>query len=218
VLNLAGGIRGLSEMLGELVPDPLKSEFAILRSATESLVDEISAQRDIVNAENNELKVTVNTHETLEILRRLCGYYAHAPVAQGRTIAIDPASFSSSITTDARLIQRVLGNMLKNALEALPPGGTVLLSCEKEGGAHVVFSVRNPGLIPQPLQDSIFRRTFSTKGVGRGMGTYSMLLLTERYLCGKVGFRSTEAEGTVFFLSIPIMAPAKQDCASPVIS
>lgn len=217
VLNLAGGIRGLSELLGELVPDPLKSEFDILRSATESLVDEIVAQRDIVNAENNELNVTVDLHDTLEILRRLRSYYAHSPVAQGRVIAIDPGSAGSSITTDARLIQRVLGNMLKNALEALPVGGTVLLSCE-EKGEHVVFSVRNPGLIPQPLQDSIFRRTFSTKGSGRGMGTYSMLLLAERYLCGKVGFRSTEAEGTVFFLSIPKMAPAKQGCAAPVFS
>ncbi len=209
VLNLAGGISGLTGMLADMVPDPLKGEFAILSAATESLVDEVLAQRDIVAAETNELTVTTTSVDTLDILRSLRGLYAHAPVAQGRNISIAPESVSVEISTDKRLVQRVLGNMLKNALEALPLGGTALLSCREEND-HVVFSVHNPGLIPQSLQDSIFHRTFSTKGSGRGMGTYSMLLLTERYLLGSVGFRSTEAEGTLFFLRIPKAVPAGQ--------
>ena len=106
--------------------------------------------------------------------------------------------------------QRVLGNMLKNAMEAMPLGGSARISCREEGD-QVVFSVHNPGLIPQPLQDNIFRRTFSTKGAGRGMGTYSMLLLAERYLGGSVGFRSTEEEGTVFFLRLS-KEPSAEQC------
>ncbi|OGR35133.1 MAG: hypothetical protein A2051_11520 [Desulfovibrionales bacterium GWA2_65_9] len=209
VLNLAGGISGLTEMLGDMVPDSLKGDFAILQASTSSLLDEILAQRDIVAAEINELTISVKCIGTLDILHSLRGLYAHAPVAKGRIIALAPESVSVTISTDARLVQRVLGNMLKNALEALPPGGVALLSCQEEND-HVVFSVHNPGLIPQSLQDSIFHRTFSTKGSGRGLGTYSMLLLAERYLHGSVGFRSTEAEGTLFFLRIPKAVPAGQ--------
>jgi len=217
VLNLAGGISGLAEMLGEMVPEPIKDEFSILRSATDSLMDEILAQRDINAAENNDLKVSVNHIETEDILRTLRGLYAHAPVAQSRIIALDPESCSVEITTDVRLVQRVLGNMLKNALEALPLGGTALLSCREELD-QVVFSVHNPGCIPQSLQDNIFRRSFSTKGSGRGMGTYSMLLLAERYLDGQVGFRSTEAEGTVFFLRIPKQSLARLELTASTSS
>lgn len=215
VLNLAGGISGLSEMLSEMVPDSVKSEFDILRSATNSLVDEVMAQRDLAAAEVNELSIFVDNHDTLDLLRKLRGFYAHSPVAQGRIIAIDPESCEVTVRTDARLVQRVLGNMLKNALEALPLGGTALLSC-KEEGARVVFSVQNPGYIPQALQDSIFHRSFSTKGNGRGMGTYSMLLLSESYLGGDVGFRSSEVEGTVFYLRIPKTIAAGQDDPSSV--
>ena len=215
VLNLAGGISGLTEMLADMVPASLKDEFDILHAATSSLVDEVLAQRDIAAAEVNELSISVNNHDTLELLRRLRGVYAHSPVAQGRIIAIDPESSSIKISTDARLVQRVLGNMLKNALEALPLGGTALLSCQEEDD-HAVFSVHNPGHIPQALQDSIFHRTFSTKGPGRGMGTYSMLLLSEGYLGGSVGFRSTEAEGTVFFLRIPKTITAAQEKPAPI--
>jgi hypothetical protein len=217
VLNLAGGINGLTEMLEGMVPDPLKDEFTILRSATESLMDEILAQRDINAAENNDLKVSVGRVGTMDILRTLRGFYAHAPVSQGRVIALDPESSSVEITTDSRLVQRVLGNMLKNALEALSLGGTAILSCREEAD-HVVFSVHNPGFIPQSLQDSIFRRTFSTKGTGRGMGIYSMLLLAERYLEGNVSFRSSEAQGTEFFLRIPKTLLAKLDLSVSVSS
>lgn len=210
VLNLAGGISGLTEMLSETVPDTVKPEFEILRAATNSLVDEVVAQRDIAAAEVNELNVSVNSHDTLDLLRKLRGFYAHAPVAQGRIIAIDPESYNVTVRTDARLVQRVLGNMLKNALEALPLGGVALLSCQEEGD-QVVFSVQNPGYIPQSLQDSIFHRTFSTKGTGRGMGTYSMLLLAGNYLGGTVGFHSTEDEGTIFYLRIPKTNAAGQD-------
>lgn len=217
VLNLAGGISGLTEMLADMVPAPLKGEFAILSTATESLVDEVQAQRDIVAAETNELTISVKCVDTLDILRNLRGFYAHAPVAQGRSISVAPDSASVEISTDARLVQRVLGNMIKNALEALPLGGTALISCQEEND-HAVFSVHNLGFIPQSLQDNIFHRTFSTKGSGRGMGTYSMLLLGERYLGGSVGFRSTEAEGTLFFLRIPKTVSAGQGGSTSISS
>jgi signal transduction histidine kinase len=185
-----------------MVPDTLKHEFTTLRSATENLVDEVMAQRDIAEAESNELTFTAGKVDTIEILRDLRGLYVHSPVAQGRIIAIDQNCANISIVTDIRLVKRVLGNMLKNALEALPFGGTALLSCSEEP-SHVVFLVHNEGYIPLSTQDNIFHRTFSTKGKNRGMGTYSMLLLAERYLKGSVGFHSTEDAGTVFYLKIP---------------
>jgi signal transduction histidine kinase len=217
VVNLAGGIRGLSEMLEGLVPDKLKQEFTILRSATDSLVEEVMAQRDVAAAENNELNVNAERIDALEILRELRGLYLHAPVAQGRIIEIDQHSANVFVVTDIRLVKRVLGNMLKNALEALSLGGTALLSCAEEG-ANVIFMVHNDGFIPLSTQDNIFHRTFSTKGENRGMGTYSMLLLAERYLKGSVGFHSTKDEGTVFYLKIPKAFSPDQNASNAMAS
>jgi signal transduction histidine kinase len=54
----------------------------------------------------------------------------------------------------------------------------------------------------------IFSRSFSTKGVGRGLGTYSIKLLTERYLGGRADFVSNREDGTVFRVRLPLTLPA----------
>jgi sensor histidine kinase regulating citrate/malate metabolism len=48
----------------------------------------------------------------------------------------------------------------------------------------------------------LFQRSFSTKGTGRGIGTYSMKLFGEKYLEGRVDFESTRENGTTFFIEI----------------
>ena len=52
---------------------------------------------------------------------------------------------------------------------------------------------------PVDAQLQIFQRSFSTKGSGRGVGTYSIKLLGEQYLRGRVGFTSSETDGTAFY-------------------
>jgi signal transduction histidine kinase len=54
----------------------------------------------------------------------------------------------------------------------------------------------------EEVQRQLFQRSFSTKGIGRGLGTYSIRLLTENYLKGKVSFISNETEGTVFSIEL----------------
>ena len=59
--------------------------------------------------------------------------------------------------------------------------------------------------MPQSTQLQVFNRSFTTKGQGRGLGTYSVRLLTERYLKGSVDFVSKPGTGTTFrvFLAAP---------------
>jgi signal transduction histidine kinase len=66
------------------------------------------------------------------------------------------------------------------------------------------FWVHNPGFIPKETQLQIFERSFTTKGRGRGLGTFSMKLLGEHYLGGKVGFSSDKKEGTTFWIDLPL--------------
>jgi len=110
------------------------------------------------------------------------------------------------VETDPRLLDRVLSNMVINALEAEPSGSTVTVGCEKKPGA-VRFWVRNPGYILPENQARIFDGSFSTKGRNRGLGTYSMLLLGERFLQGSVGFSTDPDRGTTFYLTLNDSGP-----------
>ena len=106
--------------------------------------------------------------------------YLKHPACEGKTIraatACDPISFFS----DFPLLLRVLGNLVKNALEASRVDRVVTLGCRGLSSEKVEFFVHNDGEIPRTAQLQIFNRSFSTKGSGRGLGTYSVKLLTER--------------------------------------
>jgi signal transduction histidine kinase len=74
----------------------------------------------------------------------------------------------------------------------------------------VRFEVHNSSYMPDDVQTQVFQRSFSTKGGGRGLGTYSVKLLTQRYLQGRVGFQSDRCEGTTFWVDLP-REPALED-------
>jgi signal transduction histidine kinase len=129
-----------------------------------------------------------------------------------RTVVLAPFSEVITLITDDSLTRRILSNMLKNALEGSPEGATVTLGVRADG-EHVEFRVHNPGAMPENVQRRIFQRSFSTKGEGRGLGTWSMKLLAEDYLGGAVWFSSTPADGTTFFLELPFRPARAQDPA-----
>ena len=79
----------------------------------------------------------------------------------------------------------------------------VRLGCDTRDG-QMEFWVQNDAVIPRSVQMRIFNRSFSTKGLGRGLGTYSIRLLTERYLGGTVDFTSAPEAGTVFRVRLPL--------------
>jgi sensor histidine kinase regulating citrate/malate metabolism len=55
------------------------------------------------------------------------------------------------------------------------------------------------------VQLQLFQRSFSTKAADRGLGTYSMKLLSERYLKGQVWFTTSLEQGTTFIGRYPLL-------------
>lgn len=202
VLNTAGGLRGFTELMMEAKPDELDDLRDTVYEISEELIDEIQAQRDLATAESGELQIKISPVRALELLEDLKALYSNHEVSKGIQIEMENVE-DLEILTDRVQLRRVLGNMIKNALEASKPGEKVEL-----GGELIVegyrFWVRNQGWIPRDIQLQLFQRSFSTKGGNRGLGTYSIKLLGEKFLGGKVDFDSSPEEGTVFRFLLPI--------------
>jgi signal transduction histidine kinase len=205
VINTAGGIRGFTELLrySERRSADDEGELAELHELADQLLEEIEAQRDLMYAESGDLEPDFAPLRVPALLGRLQTLYRKHPVAQNRHLLLGQV-WDGDVQTDQRLLARVLGNMIKNALEATPPGGTVTVRCSPPSPQGIVLSVHNEGVMPKEIQTQIFQRSFSTKAnSGRGIGTHSMKLLGERYLGGKVAFTSCDPDGTTFTLTLP---------------
>jgi len=119
------------------------------------------------------------------------------------TVACAEPSPQWHLATDLRLARRALVNALKNAVEAASPSKRIAITTTT-GDEFCTIAIHNPQAIPEEVQHQIFQRSYSTKGPGRGLGTYGMRLLVEGYLGGKVSFSSSAADGTTFSITLPL--------------
>jgi Signal transduction histidine kinase len=210
VLNKAGNITGILDLLTAYQNNQLKSDELLgsLKVTANDLIEEILYQRDLSAAENNELKPKNEEFRSLEILSQIKQQIENSEIANGKVVVTDPVSVNLIFVTDGLLLRRVLLNMLKNALEAVNRSSTITIGCRHILPDRIQFWVHNNTVMPTEIQMQLFNKSFSTKEAGRGLGTYSIKLLGEKYLKGKVTFVSTNETGTIFCIELPVTPSA----------
>lgn len=208
LVNTIQCLEGWSDRLEAGLRDPARAS-TVLVSLIQRLTGQVKQHRLLMQAERGELQLSFGPVEASEILLSLRQQFHPHELARLRRLEIEAPVEDTAIVTDRELLQRVLSNMIVNALEATSEGGTVRVWHALEEG-RPSFHVHNPGVIPPEVALQIFHRSFSTKGgYGRGLGTYGMKLLGEDHLGGTITFRSTEREGTCFTITLPRNPPGK---------
>jgi K+-sensing histidine kinase KdpD len=205
IMNSLTSLQGCIELINTSEPEMLDELAVLLDKVSVKIIDDIEAQRELSAAENDELKVEWIKLSALSLLKELKTMCENNPVAHNKWIDIDPESKDQVFISDRVLLSRVIVNMIKNALEAIPEQGAIKIGCQPQPQhQEIIFWVNNSTYIPEDVQLQIFQRSFSTKGANRGQGTYSIRLLTERYLHGRVSFESNESFGTIFQVFLPL--------------
>lgn len=127
-----------------------------------------------------------------------------APTARPKGIVIDwhPAADLPPVPLDREMFEKVLLNLLLNAEDAMPAGGTLTLQARAEGG-WVVLDVIDTGCgIPADELPKVFKPFHTTKPDGNGLG-----LATARKVVaahgGTLGVQSEPGRGTKFTLRLP---------------
>lgn len=205
-LNAVAGLKAILDLRPQPRADTAGELTQMAREYAEELAEAIQAQRDLAAAEGGDLQVHRDTISSAALLGRLSAAYSRHSTTEGKTLVVRTEAKDDSFVSDKTLLERVLGNLIKNALEASVAGQTVSVSFRNDDGP--TFSVHNEAAMPEDVQAQMFQRSFSTKnGSGRGVGAYSVKLLTENYLKGSVAFHSTPSDGTTFTVKLPAALP-----------
>jgi signal transduction histidine kinase len=103
---------------------------------------------------------------------------------------------------DADYLNRILYNLVTNAVQAMPKGGKLTIRAYKKAN-DVIITVKDTGVgISEAVKGKLFTPMFTTKSKGQGFGLPVVKRMTES-LGGTVSFESKEGKGTTFTVRLP---------------
>ena len=194
---LAEELRDHAPESAELVADML----ADIRTQLARLDDLVQDYLSLVRVAQIE-----RTPEDLgAILRTWATEWQALGSAQGITCQINGLDDLGVVAVHANTLRRALLNLVQNALEAMPRGGTLTLR-GRRAGATVQLDVCDTGSgIPPEQRARIFEPLYTTKAGGTGLGLYIVQEVVSAH-GGQVGVQSVEGQGSTFTLTLPLMA------------
>lgn len=223
--NLLTAILGYSDLLGNSHPDPKLARYAreIHQAAkrgaglTRQLLT--FSRQEPVWAERLDLGEVVRSIESL--LGRVIGVDVH--------LELDLAGGVPAVEVDRGLMEQAIVNLVVNARDAMPEGGTIRLSTgtttltertvahgDLRAGRYARLAIRDDGVgMEASVRERIFEPFFTTKSAdkGTGLGLSTTFGIIQK-AGGLVQVESEPGQGACFTILLPEAAPASQ-AASP---
>ncbi|NWG11208.1 PAS domain S-box protein [Candidatus Bathyarchaeota archaeon] len=113
------------------------------------------------------------------------------------------------VRMDVQKMKRVFVNIINNAFDAMPDGGTLkITSAQKNGKLQIAFSDSGSG-IPKDVLEKVWTPFFTTKAKGMGLGLPICKRIIEAH-DGNIVIESTVSRGTTFIVTVPLELEIKE--------
>lgn len=179
--------------------------------SVESLSTLLNALLDISKLDAGAIVPHMQVCDVGAMLKHVAADYQILSNLRNIRLIIRPCAVN--VHSDPMLLERILTNLVSNALRYTPQNGRVMIACRRRGD-KLRIEVRDSGIgISRSDQANIFREFFqlnqpqldSSKGLGLGLAIVDRLV---RLLGHRIDLRSAPERGTVFALEVPIAAGA----------
>lgn len=210
--NLLCAILGRTELqlmnLDEGTP-PDRSDLVRIQDAAQ-LAASLSSRLMTIGRQDPEPPIAMELGQELLALKPLL----QVLLPRNQTMVLDCPASPMPFRGTRGMLDQVLVNLVSNARDAIPAGGTVTIRARPprpdEGSLGPILEVEDTGSgIPLENQALIFQSFFTTKpsGTGTGLGLASVKSLLER-MGGSILFTSQEGLGTTFQVHLPRLPEA----------
>ncbi|MDD1720684.1 MAG: PAS domain-containing protein [Euryarchaeota archaeon] len=157
----------------------------------DKIVSDLQDYARPLKLEAEETRIAALIDTTLSVLTIPKSISVHVDVPTPITATVDPY-----------LMQRVLANLVLNAVQAMPHGGELAIRALMEGDA-VTLTVRDTGQgVPYEMKDKLFSPLTTGKAKGTGLGLAVVKRIVEAHN-GTITFESEDEKGTTFMVTVP---------------
>ncbi len=182
-----------------------KEYLKIILTSGQNMMNLINASLNLYKLEEGNYQFNLVETDILAILRQINIEMRDISNRKENTIQfhlmgeqIDSDS-SLIIKTEKSFLYMILTNIIKNALEASPPGENVTVNINRD--ENLLISVHNKGGIPEEIRERFFKKYVTlNKKHGNGLGTYSAKLMAIA-IDADLYFKTSEEDGTTLYLS-----------------
>ncbi|MEE8110383.1 MAG: ATP-binding protein [bacterium] len=220
--TLAAMMRGVAHDLNNILGVIMtRAEFLMLNAGEPETLDELEnierASHQGANCVRRILEFTKTAHEfeispvyLPEIVEETAAFtkarWRDEPAMREAPIDLNcelPADLPA-VRVDVIEIQEALAELIQNAADAMPQGGTLTLSAEVEGG-NIAIRVTDTGVgMDETRRERIFEPHFTTKGAqGTGLGLSRVLTNVQRN-GGRMDVKSVPGHGTTVSIYLPL--------------
>ncbi|HMG21645.1 MAG TPA: ATP-binding protein [Kofleriaceae bacterium] len=207
--NPLASIKGLCQLVAR-TPESERTQERLAVVASEIsrmetiLHEYLSFSRPLEDLRPEALDVSAIARDVLDVL---AGRADQAAV----TMTLDGAA--TAVHGDGRRLKEALLNLVANAIEATPSGGTVALRL-RNGGGSVVLEIRDSGrgIAPEDLE-RIGTPFFTTRSKGTGLGVTLAQGVIQQH-GGTLGYTSTLGHGTTATITLPVKPQATPEPAA----
>jgi two-component system, NtrC family, nitrogen regulation sensor histidine kinase NtrY len=177
----------------------------MIKKVAKGLIVQIDILTNIANEFSNFAKMPAAKNENLilnELAEEVCSFFSEE---ENVSLELNLSDEKLMIFADKEQITRVLNNLIKNAIQAIPSerAGKVIVSLYRTAFYAVIKVSDNGTGIPEDRKDNIFTPYFTTKSSGTGIGLTMSKNIVESAK-GQIYFQSKENIGTDFIVEIPL--------------
>jgi PAS domain S-box-containing protein len=208
IRNPLGAVFLYVDLLEEEMHQPSPDSAEMLPQTFREIKTQLAQLSDLVEDYLSLVRVShsaLTPQELGTIVQDWAGEWARLAAARDVTFCCEGLETVGRVAVHRSTLRRALLNLVHNALEAMPQGGTLTLRGHRQA-TTVLLDLRDTGRgIPPEHTTRIFEPLYTTKPGGTGLGLYIVQEVVAAH-GGQVTVQSAVGHGSIFTITLPLLA------------